>query len=436
MAFIPEYILILFFLIGIDYLAGLWIERSEGRRKLTVLVMSIAANLGLLFFFKYFDFVNNNLAHLAMLLHVAYAVPSLHYLLPIGLSFHTFQSLAYTIEVYRGRFAAEKRLHLFALYVMFYPQLVAGPIERPQHLLHQFVEEHRFDYHRVVSGLKLMLWGFFQKVVVADRAAVFADAVYHDPHHFAGLGLVVGTVFFAIQIYGDFAGYSNIAIGAARVMGFDLMHNFKRPYFAHSVAEFWQRWHISLSTWFRDYVYIPLGGNRVSHNRWYLNIGITFLISGLWHGAAWTFVIWGALNGVYLIITNVADERWKRLGLLQIPMTFALTSFAWIFFRAKSLADAGYIVGHLFAGYGGMLTNLHGFIKTNVLLEQAQNAFIIAGAAGIALFVFEALNARYGLVRAIERWPAWARMTAYSAFVWCIIIAGMFGNRQFIYFQF
>jgi D-alanyl-lipoteichoic acid acyltransferase DltB (MBOAT superfamily) len=281
-----------------------------------------------------------------------------------------------------------------------------------------------------------MVWGFFMKAVVADRAAAFADAVYHDPQHFAGLGLIIGTVFFAIQIYGDFAGYTNIAIGAARVMGFDLIQNFRRPYFATSVIEFWQRWHISLSTWFRDYVYIPLGGNRVSKSRWYLNIMLTFLISGLWHGAAWTFIVWGALNGLYLVLTHAAGDTWRRLGFLQVPVTFALTTFAWIFFRAKNLADAGYIATHLLSGFSGLLVNAHAFIKTNVLLEQTQGAFIIAGLVGVLMLAFEGLNARYCLVRAIERWPAWGRMIFYSACVWGIIIFGVFGNRQFIYFQF
>ena len=293
MAFVPSYILILFFTILVDYNAGLWIERSAGHRRRFFLVLSLVANIGVLAFFKYFNFMNANLRELAHFLHWNYPVPLLQILLPIGLSFHTFQSMSYTVEVYRGRQAAEKHLGILALYVLFYPQLVAGPIERPQNLIHQFREVHRFDEDVFLSGVRLMLWGLFKKCVIADRLALYVSQVYDHPFQYRGLPLLVATVFFSVQIYCDFSGYSDVAIGSARSMGFRLMQNFNRPYGADSVPEFWRRWHISLSTFFRDYLYIPLGGNRTAPARWCSNIMLTFLISGLWHGAAWNYILWG-----------------------------------------------------------------------------------------------------------------------------------------------
>ncbi len=323
-----------------------------------MLVMSIVANVGILGFFKYINFVDANLTVLFGALHLGWAIPHLDIILPIGLSFHTFQSMSYTIEVYRGRQQAERHLGIYALYVMFYPQLVAGPIERPQNLLHQFREPHTFDAERVIDGLKLMLWGFFKKVVIADRLALYVNGIYDHPAAQHGWPLIIATYFFAFQIYCDFSGYTDIAIGAAQVMGFRLMDNFNRPYFAKSIVEFWQRWHISLSSWFRDYLYIPLGGNRVAVPRWCFNIMVVFLVSGLWHGANWTFIVWGALHGVY-VIAGVATFAWQRKFLrirrharigwsrrwIEAFVTFHLVLIAWVFFRAASLSDAGYIFG-------------------------------------------------------------------------------------------
>src|SRR5882724_10012332 len=285
MAFIPVYILILIITILIDYFAGIFIARSEGRKKKYFLWISIVSTCLVLFIFIYYNFFIGTANDLFTLFHVPKVLNFANIILPIGLSFHTFQSLSYVIEVYRGRQKAERNFIVYALYVMFYPQLVAGPIERPQNLLHQFYEEHEFSYARVGEGLKQMTWGFFKKVVIADRLSILVDHVYNQAHHYQGWPLIVATYFFTFQIYCDFSGYSDIAIGAAKVMGFKLMDNFKRPYFSKSIPEFWRRWHISLSTWFRDYLYIPLGGNRVNAFRRQLNIFIVFLVSGLWHGA-------------------------------------------------------------------------------------------------------------------------------------------------------
>ena len=291
MAFVPIYILILGFTIVIDYFAGIYIENATGKKKKFYLIFSLIANIGVLAIFKYYNFINANLSFLLHGFALTNPLPYLSILLPIGLSFHTFQAMSYTIEVYRGNQKAERHFGIYSLYVMFYPQLVAGPIERPQNLLHQFRERYDFNYERVTSGLRLMAWGLFKKVVIADRLAIVVDTVYNNPEQHNSLTLIIATIFFAFQIFCDFSGYSDMAIGAARVMGFKLMTNFDKPYQSKSIHEFWKRWHISLSTWFRDYFYISLGGNRVSIPRWYLNLFLVFLVSGLWHGANWTFVI-------------------------------------------------------------------------------------------------------------------------------------------------
>jgi len=320
MAFIPAYILILLVTILIDYWAGIYLERVTGRGRRTLLIVSILATCAVLFVFKYYTFFTGSFAGLSGWLGWPLSWPTLHIILPIGLSFHTFQSLSYVVEVYFGRQKAEKNFITYATYVMFFPQLVAGPIERPQNLLHQFYENHSFDYERVTSGLKRMAWGFFKKLVVADRLALYVNDVYASPPAFNGLQLTIATVFFAYQIYCDFSGYSDIAIGSARVLGFRLMENFNTPYYSSSISEFWRRWHISLSTWFRDYVYLPLGGSRVSAPRRYFNLLTTFTVSGLWHGASWTYVFWGLINGLYLVFGLATKEfRSRYVNFTRLP---------------------------------------------------------------------------------------------------------------------
>ncbi|NLF80287.1 MAG: MBOAT family protein, partial [Clostridia bacterium] len=390
MAFIPKYILILAFTITMDYVLGLLLEKNRGNKK--YLLLSLISNIGVLFVFKYFNFFNSSIADIAAFFNWNYSYAALSLILPIGLSFHTFQSLSYVIEVYRGNQQAERNFGIFALYVMFYPQLVAGPIERPQNLLHQFYERHRFELPRVSEGLRMMLWGLFKKVVIADRLAILVNPIYNDPDGHGGFAFLVATVFFAFQIYCDFSGYSDIARGAAKVMGFRLMLNFDRPYFSRSIAEFWKRWHISLSSWFRDYVYIPLGGNRVKRSRWHMNLLITFLLSGLWHGANWTFVIWGGLNGAYLVLSLLSQnlrhklvhafalDRLPRLHrLLQVAITFGLICLAWVFFRANSFADALYMIRAMccdlnavsFAAFIAFVRGASSFGMYNLLLSLA-----------------------------------------------------------------
>jgi alginate O-acetyltransferase complex protein AlgI len=448
MAFIPVYILILAFTIVIDYFAGLIIDAAEGRRRKIYLLISIVSNVGILAVFKYYAFINENLAALASLLHWNYSLRTLSIILPIGLSFHTFQAMSYTIEVYRRHQKPERNFGIYALYVMFYPQLVAGPIERPQNLLHQFYEKHQFDYQRVTDGLKLMLWGLFKKVVIADRLALFVDNVYNQPTNYVGAALIVATIFFAFQIYCDFSGYSDIAIGAAQVMGFRLMTNFNRPYHARSITEFWKRWHISLSTWFRDYLLFSLGGNRTRW-RFNLNLFITFLISGLWHGAKWTFVIWGALNGFYLLCSiwtkNIRARLVRAAGLqgtrlhkfIQVALTFALVCFAWIFFRANSLADALYIITHMGAGVGDFLMNVTSKEGWKVLLlNRPKEEFLIAVMAILFMELIHLVQRHTGIRHMLAGKPVYFRWSVYYAMVLLILAFGEFGVKQFIYFQF
>jgi D-alanyl-lipoteichoic acid acyltransferase DltB (MBOAT superfamily) len=439
MSFVPIYILILGFTIIIDYWAGIFLEKTTGKNRKFFLIASLVANIGVLSVFKYYNFFNENLTALLHDIGLENPVPALSILLPIGLSFHTFQAMSYTIEVYRGNQKAEKNFGIYALYVMFYPQLVAGPIERPQNLLHQFYENHKFDYERVVNGLKLILWGFFKKLVIADRLALYVGAVYNNPTHHTGLSFIMATIFFAFQIYCDFSGYSDIAIGAAKVMGFKLMTNFNRPYLARNISEFWQRWHISLSTWFKDYLYIPLGGNRVSVPRWYFNLFFVFLISGLWHGANWTFIIWGALNGFYLVFAIVSRGIRNRIaqlvGLNKLPRinrtievatTFMLVCFAWIFFRANSLADSFLIIKNIFN------------LKGPLFFDSADPSSFVFSVFGICMLLMIELKQEYYKGKfSLFNNPHWLiRNLSYAVLIILILLIGVFDGGQFIYFQF
>jgi len=434
MAAIPVYILVLFFLILIDYTAGIFIEKSTGGTRKGFLVMSLAANIGILGFFKYYNFFNVNLSALAHFIGWNYSMKTLNLLLPIGLSFHTFQAMAYTIEVYRGNQKAERHFGIYALYVMFFPQLVAGPIERPYNLIHQFYEQHDFDYGRVTDGLRLMAWGLFKKVVIADRLALFVRPVYANPTEYHGLTLSLATFFFAFQIYCDFSGYSDMAIGAARVLGFRLMKNFNSPYLATSISEFWKRWHISLSTWFRDYLYIPLGGNRVSLDRLCFNLMVVFLISGFWHGANWTFIIWGALHGFYYVSSVLTKRLFlKSPEFLATAITFSLVCFAWIFFRAESMADGCYIATHLFSGLSGLtsVAAIKEIFQPFFYFENAKIYFVVT--LGLIFCLEWMERTHFGF---LQKKPTFVRWAAYYALIFVIIVFGRFDTSKFIYFQF
>jgi D-alanyl-lipoteichoic acid acyltransferase DltB (MBOAT superfamily) len=449
MAFVPVYILILAFTITVDYFAGIWIARSEGRKRKWLLTASIVANVGVLAFFKYYNFLNESIAALVRGLGFHYGVPDLGIILPIGLSFHTFQSLSYTVEVYRRHQQAEHRFGIFALYVMFYPQLVAGPIERPGNLLNQINStvpgtgmRSRFDSERVIEGLRQMLWGFFKKLVIADRCAVVVDQVYGAPEHYGALSIALATYLFAVQIYCDFSGYTDIALGAARVMGFDLMVNFRTPYLSRNISEFWGRWHISLSSWFRDYLYIPLGGNRVVKWRWYYNLMVVFLVSGLWHGADWTYVIWGGLHGSYLILALVCAPLTLRLSRLfgletrprlkravNIFITVQLVSFAWIFFRADSIHEANLLVHRLFQTPVS-LSDLRQLMAD--LPRSMLDLTVLLCAAFV--FIDPVYDAWVKRERPLPR--GLAGIALFAVLLTAIVLFGYFGSTSFIYFQF
>ncbi|HLO43705.1 MAG TPA: MBOAT family O-acyltransferase [Leadbetterella sp.] len=432
-----EYIFILLFTIIIDYFAGIWIDKTRGSTRKWALAVSLVANIGVLALFKYYYFILDNFNAVSYKINQTYYDPLWKFILPIGLSFHTFQAMSYTIEVYRGNQKVETNFGIYALYVMFYPQLVAGPIERPQNVLYQFYEKFDFDYDRVKSGLRLMLWGMFKKVVIADNLSVFVDQVYGDLNRYQGLPLLIATLFYSIQIFCDFSGYSDIALGSARVMGFKLMKNFDRPYSAKSISEFWKRWHISLSTWFRDYLYIPLGGNRVSTSRKYFNLFFVFMVSGLWHGASWNFVIWGALHGFYQIIgqltKNIQSKFFglfgeKLSGILQNLVTVILVVFAWIFFRATKFADAKYVLKNIFKA------SSHSF-QDIVKLIGAQNLIVVLSGI-LILEIVQWMQSKRDMGTWVENRPTWQRWSIYYFFLLFILTYGYFGEVQFIYFQF
>ncbi len=430
----------------ITYASGLLIH---WKRKRLWVFLSFASNLAILFFFKYFGFFLDNLSAALALAGVALKRPAFDVVLPVGISFYTFQALSYTVDVYRGEVAPEKNIFRYALFVSFFPQLVAGPIERSKNLLGQLYERHTFDPDRARAGLLLMLWGMFEKIVLADRLAMLVDHVYGNYAQLPGAAVVLATVFFAFQIYGDFAGYSHIAIGAAQVMGFTLMENFRQPYLARSVGEFWRRWHISLSTWFRDYLYIPLGGNRKGWPRKQMNLMATFLVSGLWHGANWSFVVWGGLNGAYQVVGEALaplregvcrvlhiNRDWFPCRLAQTVFTFCLVDFAWLFFRAQSFSAARGMLVHTVRNF--QLSALPG--QLFALKLDAPN-FLVALAAVGALALADLLQECYGSLRPyITRQVLPARWAIYLCAVLAVLIFGIYGPeysaRAFAYFQF
>jgi alginate O-acetyltransferase complex protein AlgI len=424
LAFKPVYILILLVTILVDYFAGIWIAKTEGKNRKTLLILSLITNIGFLAFFKYFNFINKNISILLGLMGMENPIPDYAYDLPIGLSFHTFQAMSYTIEVYRRNQKPEKDFIIYSLYVMFYPQLVAGPIERPQNLLPQFHTHFKFNFQNLKDGLILMAWGMFKKVVIADRLTIMVDYCYDNPSAFSGLTLLVGTLFFAIQIYCDFSGYSDIAIGAARVMGFKLMNNFDAPYLSRSISEFWKRWHISLSTWFKDYLYIPLGGNRVSSMRVYANFMIVFTVSGLWHGASWTYIVWGFLHGLYLVAAMIRKQYFKinlpEFPIISIVSTFLLVTLSWVFFRATGISNSVIILKKILS-----FDYFSGF-----QMPYSWQEFVFCWILIILLFLKDIYVRQINTENTIRFYLKFVGLAIACYFL------GVFGSNQFIYFQF
>ncbi|MEZ6066455.1 MAG: MBOAT family O-acyltransferase [Planctomycetaceae bacterium] len=452
MSAVPEYGLLLLFSTVVDYWLGLAIHAAPAgeRRRWWLLLSSLLTNLGMLGLFKYFNFFASSLAHLSGWLGRPLTPWESQLLLPVGISFYTFQTLSYSIDIYRGTLQPERHFGRYALYVAFFPQLVAGPIERASRLLPQLRQPVHFSEARAASGLKLMAWGFFMKLCIADHLAVFVNSVYSQPVSLSGPHYALATAFFAFQIYCDFAGYSLIAIGASRVLGYELMTNFDRPYSARSLGEFWNRWHISLSTWFRDYLYIPLGGSRNGVAQWYRNLAIVFLVSGLWHGARWTFVIWGALHATYLIVEIATRDRraawceaiglsrWPRLHrTLQQLTVFVLVCVAWVFFRADSLEDAWRIVSQLPTGWSHLWEP--GWLKQSRLALGLSKSYFTNALLLIAVMELVQLWPQ----RVRDGWPqmfwlpvAPLRWVGYVALMLVILNLGAPKGAPFIYFQF
>ncbi len=453
-----KYALLMFLSTFITWGSGLFITKFNGvsdekrkkRLKNLTVAVSFVSNLAILFFFKYFDFAIDNVNRILEVLNLSLVNPSFDVILPVGISFYTFQALSYTMDIYRGEIECEKNLFRYMLFVSFFPQLVAGPIERSKNLLTQLKIPHAFDFIRVRDGLLLMFWGLFQKLVIADRVAIIVNTAYNNYSEQGGTALLVATICFALQIYCDFSSYTDIARGAAQVLGFKIMDNFKQPYFACSIAEFWRRWHISLSGWFKDYLYIPLGGNRVGTLRKYLNIMIVFLASGLWHGASWNFILWGALHGFYQIFgaMTLGIRKWlcklfsidrESAGhkVVQRVITFCLVTFSWIFFRATNISEAFGIIKKIF-------TEANPWMLTNGKLYELgldANQLFVAIISVLVLIVVSVLHYNNIKIRQqllsknfILRWAV-----AYGL-IFAIIIFGIYGpgysESQFIYFQF
>lgn len=438
MSWNAKYVMLIFLTTGVSYETALLLDNEKsGTKRKGILFVSALFCLGILFFFKYFNFFSESVTSVLNYFAIPVSPVIIKVILPVGISFYTFQTLGYMIDVYRGNIKAERHFGIYATFISFFPQLVAGPIERTGNLLPQIKKEHVFDYEATVYGLKLMLWGYFKKLVIADNLAQYVDLVFGEPSAYHWFDMLIAVFFFTIQIYCDFSGYSDIAIGTAKLFGINLMTNFKSPYFSTSLREFWSRWHISLSTWFRDYVYIPLGGNRCSKVRQSFNLLVTFLVSGLWHGANWTFLVWGGMHGGMQVIENLLSKwiepvRKRKLGRLIAGMLiFCFCSMAWIFFRAETLTDAFYIVGHIFRGIG----DPSGDLAVSLIISKIN--LLIIFVMLLILTVYDFLNYKADIIEKIS-----GKRTAFQWIFYIVIgLIVVFCSRkgvaaEFVYFQF
>lgn len=433
-----RYTLLLFFTTFVSYIASLVLEnqKNENVRKI-ILIFTLVFCLGILFYFKYFLFFSNSIVSLIDKFTILNLSPIvLNIVLPVGISFYTFQTLGYVFDVYNERIKPEHHFGVYATYISFFPQLVAGPIERTENLLPQIKSEKKFDYDKVTYGLKLMAWGYFKKLVIADVVAPYVDLTYSSLRSHTGIDLIIAIFFFTVQIYCDFSGYSDIAIGTAKIMGIDLMDNFKSPYFSGTIREFWSRWHISLSTWFRDYVYIPLGGNRCNKARNSLNIMITFLASGLWHGASWTFVIWGGIHGAIQILENLCrTKKIKTEGgvtkIASIIIVFIFCNFTWVFFRSESLKDACYVLGHILDG----IKHPNTYFINDIGLDRM--AFLKIFICIMLLAIYDAFSLKHDIIQWITEQKGVIRWSIYTIFVVGVVCLFPAADETgFLYFQF
>ena len=435
-----KYVFLILLTTVISYGAARFLENEKSRKKKKcILTGSTILCLGVLFFFQYFNFISLSAANFLSLFTIQLNPITLNLLLPVGISFYTFQTLGYVIDVYRGDIAAEHHFGYYAAFISFFPQLVAGPIEKASNLLPQIKAEHEFDYDQATYGLKIIAWGYFKKLVIADTLSLYVSTVYNSPQNYQGFALVLATVFFTFQIFCDFSGYSDIAIGSAKLLGMNLTTNFKSPYFSESIKDFWSRWHISLSTWFRDYVYIPLGGSRVSKKRHSLNLIITFLASGLWHGANWTYVVWGGIHGIARLIENTVTslKKEKNTGIawwIRVFVVFTFVAFAWIFFVSNSMEDAAYVIVHLFDNVMNPIVYLrNGFMDIGMNRMELIKEIIMIAIMG----AFDFASLKMDVISELSKKNHFIRWTAYICLGLIIVFFSQKGvSTEFVYFQF
>lgn len=466
----PKYLTLILISVVITYFSGIFMEKYNNRKK-AILTISLVSNLAILFFFKYYNFVSNSVQNALNIFGYDLKIPNFNILLPVGISFYTFQALGYSIDVYQGKIEAERNFITYALFVTFFPQLVAGPIERSKNLLEQFKIDYKIDYVRITDGAKLATWGFFKKIVVADFLSISVNGIFNNANSSTGCSLLLASFLFAFQILCDFSGYSDIAIGISNILGFKLMKNFNRPYFSKSIPEFWRRWHISLSTWFKDYLYIPMGGSRCGQLRRYFNLFLTFFVSGIWHGAAWNYIVWGALHGLYQIVgistskirskiglktkvliedssskSGVKAKRWWQF--VQCFITFLLVCFAWMFFRANSISDSIVILGK----FSNIPIEIFDFLKNLSInkVEAFRNLFLFnesisgygfkhfLGALVLIfiLFIVDLITRNESGVNFVKRQKWFIRWGLYYAVLFALIFLSTSENTEFIYFQF
>jgi len=439
MSWNAKYVVFILFTTVVSYIAARLLERFENKIKKKLIIVGTALMcLGILFFFKYFNFMSTSVVRFLNLFAIKLNPVTVNLLLPVGISFYTFQTLSYVIDVYRGTTKAEHHFGRYATFISFFPQLVAGPIERTNNLLSQIKEEKKFDYAQGSYGIKLMVWGFFKKIVIADNLSLYVSRIYNAPGEYSGFVFVLATIFFAFQIYCDFSGYSDIAIGTSKLLGINLMTNFKSPYFSQSIKEFWGRWHISLSTWFRDYVYIPLGGNRVGKVRYALNLLITFLMSGLWHGASWTFVIWGTIHGIAQIIENLfLPNKYKNstglVRFIRILFVFLFSCFTWIFFVSNSLSDSLFVIMNMFDNISNFGTYINkGIVDIGITMSNLCG--LLFGI--LVLMLYDGFSLKTDCIEWISNKHVVIRYTAYLLMLCVLLFYRATVQAEFVYFQF
>lgn len=440
-----KYVVLILTTTLVSFGTALLIERTESRRKKKLcMAAALLICFGILFFFKYFNFLSKSVTDLLQKIAIPVHETTLNLMLPVGISFYTFQTLSYVIDVYKGETKACHHLGKYATFIAFFPQLVAGPIERTRNLLPQIESEHTFHTKKGIHGAKMIAWGFFKKIAIADTVAIYVDTVYNAAESFTGFPLLFATVLFTFQIYCDFSGYSDIAVGTAELLDINLMTNFKSPYFSASIREFWSRWHISLSTWFRDYVYIPLGGNRRGAWRTRWNLLVTFLVSGLWHGANWTYVLWGGIHG----LGQILEREWNRVfppkkekkSWLRIGLTFLFVCLTWIFFRANTIADAGYVLTHLLDGVTNPITYLsdgyHAFQMAGMVQSSGLKNLIVVLLCILVLLIHDYFDQTKSVWERIGALKKPFRYGIYFLLLFVILYSRQLGEYEFVYFQF